>query len=250
MNRNQTMKVHSRRKYFILLALIVCAFLTGCACKHEWVEATCTEPKTCSKCGETEGEALGHNWGEWEVSVEATPGNIGLKARTCSRCAEEDTEVYEIERMFEDGHLLISPVDFCRNLGVKLYRYSLDVGLKGGDDEMMAIINALDSAHKEGDTLAIIAFSDGTNVLGVSDKDSCNIKAFTVRFITDEEDVIAQTIMGIVRVCDESVDETSAEEIEKEIMSAYQLDDVYHGDGINYGLIRVNGEYFLLVTID
>ena len=27
---------------------------------HSWVDATCTTPKTCSKCGATEGEALGH----------------------------------------------------------------------------------------------------------------------------------------------------------------------------------------------
>ena len=27
---------------------------------HEWIEATCTTPKICSKCNETEGEALGH----------------------------------------------------------------------------------------------------------------------------------------------------------------------------------------------
>lgn len=28
--------------------------------EHNWVEATCTEPKHCTKCGEIEGEALGH----------------------------------------------------------------------------------------------------------------------------------------------------------------------------------------------
>lgn len=32
--------------------------------KHTWAEATCTSPKTCSECGETEGEALGHTLGK------------------------------------------------------------------------------------------------------------------------------------------------------------------------------------------
>lgn len=31
-----------------------------CILGHEWQDATCTEPKTCSVCGSTEGEALGH----------------------------------------------------------------------------------------------------------------------------------------------------------------------------------------------
>lgn len=30
-------------------------------CSHEWDDATCTAPKTCSVCGETEGDALGHS---------------------------------------------------------------------------------------------------------------------------------------------------------------------------------------------
>ena len=43
---------------------------------HEWVDANCTTPRTCSLCGETEGEALGHTW------VEATC----TTPRTCSTC--------------------------------------------------------------------------------------------------------------------------------------------------------------------
>lgn len=39
-------------------ALAVCVMLTGCGHEHTWADATCTEPKTCSVCGETEGEVL------------------------------------------------------------------------------------------------------------------------------------------------------------------------------------------------
>ncbi len=31
---------------------------------HEFSEATCTEPSTCTLCGETNGDALGHTWQE------------------------------------------------------------------------------------------------------------------------------------------------------------------------------------------
>ena len=30
------------------------------SCAHVWTSATCTNPKTCSKCNETEGNGLGH----------------------------------------------------------------------------------------------------------------------------------------------------------------------------------------------
>lgn len=48
----------------ILLILLVMMMLTGCCLSHEWTDATCTAPKTCTKCGETEGETLEHTWSE------------------------------------------------------------------------------------------------------------------------------------------------------------------------------------------
>ena len=49
---------------------------------HEWVDATCTAPKTSSRCGATEGEALGHDWKD--ATTEAP--------KTCSRCGATEGE--------------------------------------------------------------------------------------------------------------------------------------------------------------
>lgn len=69
-----------------ILALALClamlATLTACGCKHQWTEATCLEAKTCSECGEVEGEALGHSW--TDATCE-TP-------KTCSACALTEGE--------------------------------------------------------------------------------------------------------------------------------------------------------------
>ena len=48
----------------LLLVLAMALCLSACGCKHVWTEATCTAPKTCTECGETEGEVLAHNWAE------------------------------------------------------------------------------------------------------------------------------------------------------------------------------------------
>ena len=60
----------------------VCGITEGDPLGHTWIEATCTEPKTCSVCGVTEGEALGHDW----VTVSCT------EPRTCSVCGETESE--------------------------------------------------------------------------------------------------------------------------------------------------------------
>lgn len=31
-------------------------------CSHRWQDATCTTPKTCAICAETDGNPIGHNW--------------------------------------------------------------------------------------------------------------------------------------------------------------------------------------------
>ena len=43
---------------------------------HSWQAATCYAPKTCTRCGETEGDALGHDWPTME------------ELSYCSRCNE------------------------------------------------------------------------------------------------------------------------------------------------------------------
>ena len=43
---------------------------------HVWKSATCTEARICTRCGETVGNALGHNWSTME------------KLSYCSRCSE------------------------------------------------------------------------------------------------------------------------------------------------------------------
>lgn len=65
-----------RKILSILLAACMAMSLAGCCLNHDWKDATCTEPKTCSKCGETEGDPLGH---EWKDATCTEP-------KTCSRC--------------------------------------------------------------------------------------------------------------------------------------------------------------------
>lgn len=71
-----------RMKLFVALLVLCSSMLVGCAHEHEWKYATCTEPKTCTTCGETEGSATGHEW------VEATC----LSAKKCAQCGTTEGE--------------------------------------------------------------------------------------------------------------------------------------------------------------
>jgi len=98
-----------KRKLFLLVLAMVClGLLSGCGCRHEWQEATCLDPKICTLCQETEGEALGHSWQEANCESPKTCAACALtegdalghdwqeatcqKAKTCSRCALTEGE--------------------------------------------------------------------------------------------------------------------------------------------------------------
>lgn len=82
--------MRKKPKYNIKLVCFACivasiilesiGFMTYC--RHEWQDAICTSPRTCSLCGETEGEPLGHEWDEASCTV----------PKTCSLCGETDGE--------------------------------------------------------------------------------------------------------------------------------------------------------------
>jgi len=73
---------NSKYIIFAVVALLFVGLIIGISqcereCKHEWKEATCTEPKTCAKCGETEGNRLWHDY----------VGNCEEYGR-CTRCGD------------------------------------------------------------------------------------------------------------------------------------------------------------------
>lgn len=58
----------------------VCGKTEGDALGHQWVAARCKIPKMCTVCGETEGAALGHQW---------LPADC-VTAKTCSVCRKTE----------------------------------------------------------------------------------------------------------------------------------------------------------------
>ena len=70
------------KKQILPVILLCMILLAGCSCQHEWLEATCTDAKHCTKCDAAEGDALGHTWTEANCTT----------AKTCSRCGLTEGE--------------------------------------------------------------------------------------------------------------------------------------------------------------
>lgn len=79
---------HNKRPIWIAAIIIVILLISIGKFRnhvHEWTEATCTSPRTCLKCKDTEGVALGHQW----KSATCT------QPETCVRCGMTQGELAE-----------------------------------------------------------------------------------------------------------------------------------------------------------
>ena len=112
--------MRSRFSTILLLVLFACVIaivFTGCGCKHEWKDATCTSVMHCSLCDETQGEPLGHTWNEatctapktcsvckvtegaaldhkiveWKQTKAPTCSEVGIEEGKCENCDFSDT---------------------------------------------------------------------------------------------------------------------------------------------------------------
>jgi len=106
---------------FTIALFVFCAVLSSCACRHEWVEATCESPKTCAKCEEIEGEPLGHSPTGWKTVKEATVLSAGERVKKCSRCSVQlESTTYSLSKRYEGDSFLFTPSEFLTLLNEEL----------------------------------------------------------------------------------------------------------------------------------
>ncbi len=71
--------------YPLIVLGLTAAIFSGCCLSHEWQEATCEAPRTCARCGKTEGSILAHDWQEATCTA----------PKTCKDCGTTDGEPLE-----------------------------------------------------------------------------------------------------------------------------------------------------------
>lgn len=129
--------------------------------------ATCTDAAICSVCGDVVIAAKGHKFTEWEIIVEASGSNDGLKRRFCLRCGDVEEIVIastgEITDLDFDSYM--DMIDFILRDYLKLGKGVLT--LKSSNDNIDVIYTITADCDDKNTIFSIKAIQTYENFEGI-----------------------------------------------------------------------------------
>lgn len=136
----------------------LCGKTEGDVLEHKWKEATCTEPQTCSLCGETEGNALGHTVSEYEVISEPSCKSEGMEQGVCSLCGEIVKRKIAKTSHVDDGKFVVVKNPTTTSTGYKA-THCLVCGVELKTETFDLSLEEKNAIKKAEDYLSIMPFS-------------------------------------------------------------------------------------------
>lgn len=212
-----------------ILALAMIFSLTACGCDHQWQEATCTTPKTCAECGETEGEAAGHTPGKWIVSAVDTEKLTMTQDLPCDVCAEIiETKTAATGIAPEDGVMHLSPDEWYNCLSANIQAYGAGQTLYGYpvESEDNALLHSIVSMSQMN---AVFSFQDKDgNVISTDDREiRSNVHNIRMdaQFTNDNAKEFFMLLMLILLNNHSDLDPADANTLTGQIMSGNPVTD-------------------------
>lgn len=108
-----------KKVWISLCVLVLCLSCSGCCLSHDWAEASCTSPETCTKCGEAQGEALGHDKGEFVTTETDLVAAVAKYEARCTRCeAVMESKEETMSKLYDEetGLFLFTPEEYFKRL--------------------------------------------------------------------------------------------------------------------------------------
>lgn len=121
------------------------------SCDHKWADATCIAPKTCSVCGQTEGDVIDHNYQDGVCAMCQAEDPIAKQINTGKTVYEMLNAINAISNqqassVYEAWYFAIYESDndaYISNMNLALSSFASSVGLKKS-----VIVDAIDQQLK------------------------------------------------------------------------------------------------------
>lgn len=242
------------RAFSLLLCITLVVSLSSCACRHEWQEATCTEPRTCIKCGETEGEPAGHKWEEATVDRPKICSVCGLtegepkKMSTTVKHAKEGYDnalSYASKNGYEADYAYRDIFSMMTNLSNALdsddednrfkYTYQLFGDFTLSDEEYRHRLKDLEKyVLPEGDAFSALMrkFASMTSIEGTITPTEVDISAPDLAAVINEMKIRPEILGGMLAMLD-IYDYTWMKEGEPKLLQFTDTGFTYHWEALS-----------------
>ena len=226
-----------------ILALAMALSLAGCgSCEHAWQEADCKTPKTCTLCGETQGETADHTAGQLEVAsvdTEALSVTYELKCSVCGEALETKTASTGIAPT--EGVMPLSAAEWnaCLDTVRQQYGASQTLYPYPAEAEDNALLHAMVSMSQ---MFAVFSYRDKDgNVITTDRQDERNLVHniyIEAQFTNDNAKEFLMLLMLTVINNNASLEMEDVSSISNQIMSGYPVED----NGYTYAMEIISSE--------
>jgi len=227
----------------ILLLVLCCTLLTGCFCKHEWQDATCTTPTTCTLCGKTEGEALGHMAGEMvtgEIDIFAKTSQSYQNCKICGTSLHSETTT--LTSVVSGGKFIFTPNQYNAALAS---RYPGSYTFEVTTLDSGSLITMINDANGNL-TGAIMYITDNNEALTADDADSAKCTDMICYWYTDDNAVIVDIMTVIIEACDISLTSDTALDVLSAIIDSYG--STYSNNSLTYEVTLNDNDFVFLIS--
>lgn len=233
----------------IVLCVTAILSLNACSCKHEWAEATCTEPKICTVCGETDGEATGHisgNWVEKDIDFDKAVRTNEKKCTVCGKTMETDT--IRMDKLYDGRLFLFTAEEFTSRLKT-VFDDLGDIEYKTTYVKDLSGMGPACIISNKAENIAAISMLNKYSSTGAATHGASNITGMFCYFYSDSDQLTAEAMMAIVLACDPCMDLDDGRECCSSIIENGKTGTSYRTDGLSYFLTQAGGDWILGIKI-
>ncbi len=250
------------QKKIISLLFIACMLFCLSACRitqlfhtHDYSDATCTEPKTCTICEKIEGEALGHErgaWSEWDIDYDEA---VSVREVSCTRCETVlDTESEDVTSFVDGNHLSIYPSAFADRFddafdGINGYSFESeeehDENKLFYDEDNILFYRIKDDSRSVG----MYSFSKGTDISVPVSQGYSEGVAIGITFLIEETTDVSPIVAATVLALDPGLGYSEAFDFGQSILDNVGKPEGVTMNSINYILYKSGLYHYLQVTV-
>ena len=214
-------------KMLLVALLVVClSIFTGCSCEHDWIEADCLNAKTCSRCGEVKGEALGHTTGEWIETTDTVTCSVSAEqsCKVCNTLLSSKTTA--LSTLIQNDLFLFTPAEFMERLTLIAgqHEYTFTYEFIPKNTMLQALVNS------SGKQSIIQFFRSDTSALTSDEADTSAVWCVSLAVVGDSDGALR---LYFFMACDPMLDKNAAFELDTELSVSF-LNAKSSGESFGY----------------